>query len=263
MQAQQLIRDGDLAGALQVLQQAVRQDSANAQLRTFLFQLLAVMGDWPRALTQLNVAGELDAAALPMVQTYRSAIECEAVRAAVFEGERTPHIVGEPADWIGLLVEALRLDRSAPGQADSLRAQAFELASASAGTLDGTPFDWLADADQRLGPVLEAVVDGRYVWLPFMRLAAIDIDPPTDLRDAAWACATFTFAGGAQTAGLIPTRYAGTVEQGDDALKLARRTEWLGPRGLGQRMFVTDVGEHALLDTRSIVFAAAGESGNG
>ncbi|AXA90520.1 type VI secretion system accessory protein TagJ [Massilia sp. YMA4] len=263
MQAQQLIRDGDLAGALQVLQQAVRENTADAKLRTFLFQLLAVMGDWQRALTQLNVAGELDAATLPMVQTYRAAIQCEALRAAVFAGERTPHIFGEPPDWIGLLVEALRLDRGTPERAEALRAQAFELASASAGTLDGTPFDWLADADQRLGPVLEAVVDGRYGWLPFMRLAALDIEPPADLRDAVWAPATFTFVTGTQSAGLIPVRYAGTVEEGDDALKLARRTEWNGPRGLGQRMFATDAGEHALLDTRSIVLEGSGESGNG
>lgn len=263
MQAQQLIRDGDLAGALQVLQQAVRQDSADAKLRTFLFQLLAVQGDWQRALTQLNVAGELDAATLPMVQTYRAAIQCEALRAAVFEGERMPHILGEPTDWLGLLVEALRADHVAPERAAALREQAFELASASPGTIDGVPFGWLADADQRLGPVLEAVIDGRYVWLPFMHLAALDIEPPADLRDAVWAAATFTFADGGQSVGLIPARYAGTVEEGDDALKLCRRTEWIGPRGLGQRMFVTDAGEHALLDTRSIVFTGNPENGNG
>lgn len=263
MLAQELVRDGDLAGGLDALQQAIRQDTANVQLRTFLFQLLVVKGDWQRALNQLNVAGELDAATLPMVQTYREAIRCEAFRAAVFAGERAPLIFGEPQDWIGLLVEALRHDHASPERAAALRAQAFETASGPAGTIDGQPFAWLADADQRLGPVLEAIVDGRYFWIPFMRLAAIDIEAPADLRDTVWTAANFTFSNGAQSVGLIPTRYAGTVEEGDDALMLARRTEWLGARGIGQRMFVTDAGDYPLLDARSIVFDGGAEAGNG
>ncbi len=263
MHAQQLVRDGDLAGALEALQQAVRQDTADAKLRTFLFQLLAVKGDWQRALTQLNVAGELDASTLPMVQTYREAIFCEALRVAVFDGKRAPHIFGEPPDWIGLLVEALRLDGTSPERAAALRDQAFDLASATPGTIDGTPFAWLADADGRLGPVLEAIIDGRYFWVPLARLAAIDMEAPADLRDAVWTAAQFTFANGAQSVGLIPTRYAGTAEGGDDALKLARRTEWDGVRGLGQRMFATDGGEYALLDTRSIAFAGGQEGCDG
>lgn len=263
MQAQQLVRDGDLAGGLEALQHAVRQDTANARLRTFLFQLLAVQGQWQRAMTQLNVAGELDATTLPMVQTYREAIRCEALRAAVFAGERAPLIFGEPQNWIGMLVEALRHDGAAPARAAALREQAFDMASGSAGAIDGTPFAWLADADQRLGPVLEAIIDGRYFWVPFVRLSAIDIETPADLRDTVWTAASFTFANGAQSVGLIPTRYAGTVEEGSDALKLARRTEWAGVRGLGQRMFVTDTGEYPLLDTRRIVFDGAQEAGNG
>ncbi|HEX8601829.1 MAG TPA: type VI secretion system accessory protein TagJ [Pseudoduganella sp.] len=261
MLAQELVLEGDLAGGLEALQQAIRQDTANVQLRTFLFQLLAVKGDWQRAMTQLNVAGELDAATLPMVQTYREAIRCEAFRAAVFAGERAPLIFGEPPGWIGLLVEALRIDPAAPERAATLREQAFGEAGASAGTIDGTPFTWLADADGRLGPVLEAIIDGRYFWIPFLRLVAIGIEAPADLRDTVWTAASFTFANGAQSVGLIPTRYAGTVEQGDDALKLARRTEWAGVRGLGQRMLVTDSGDYPLLDTRSIAFDSAQEDG--
>jgi type VI secretion system protein ImpE len=99
MLAQQFIRDGDLAAALAALQDAVRNNAADTKLRIFLFQLLAVMGQWPRALPQLNLAGELDASALPMVQTYRAAIQCEALRADIFAGKRAPLIFGEPQPW--------------------------------------------------------------------------------------------------------------------------------------------------------------------
>ena len=259
MAAQQFIKDGQLDAALKALQDEVRKDASNPKLRTFLFQLLAVQGQWNRALTQLNVAGELDAAALPMVQTYREAIQCEALRADIFAGKRAPLIFGEPQDWLGQLIEALKYD-PASEQAEALRAQAFEQAPATPGSIDGQRFAWLADADQRLGPVIEAIVNGRYVWSPFMRSARIEIDPPTDLRDAVWTAASFTFTNGATTVGLIPTRYHGTLEGGDDALKLARRTDWDGAAGLGQRMFASDSADYALMDVRSIEFDAAADA---
>jgi type VI secretion system protein ImpE len=254
MLAQQLIRDGDLAGALAALQDAVRKNSADPKLRVFLFQLLCVLGQWNRALTQLNVAGELDAGALPMVQTYREAIQCEALRAEIFAGRRAPVIFGEPQPWLAQLAEALKLDAADPAAAANLRAAAFDAAPASPGTIDGMRFDWLADADGRLGPVLEAIVNGRYVWVPFVRIARIEIDPPADLRDAVWTAATFTWTNGAQAVGLIPTRYPGSVEAGDDALTLARKTEWTGEFPLGQRMFTNGDDDFPLMDARVIEF---------
>lgn len=254
MLAQQLIRDGDLAGALAALQDAIRKDASNPKLRTFLFQLLSVQGQWNRALTQLNVTGELDAGALPMVQTYREAIQCEALRAEIFAGRRTPHIFGEPLEWMGQLIAALKLDQSNPDEAAALRASAFEAAPASAGSIDGERFAWLMDADPRLGPVLEAVVNGRYFWIPFARIRRIEIDAPADLRDAVWTAATFTWTNDAQTVGLIPTRYSGTVEQGDDLARLSRRTDWVDGFGVGQRMFATDVNDYPLMDARLIEF---------
>jgi type VI secretion system protein ImpE len=256
MHAQQLIRDGNLAGALATLQAAVRKDAADVKLRVFLFQLLAVLGQWNRALTQLNVAAELDIATLPMVQTYREAIQCEALRADIFAGKRAPLIFGEPQPWLAQLIDALKHDAAEPERAAAARAHAFDAAPASAGSIDGVRFDWLADADPRLGPVLEAIVNGRYFWIPLCRISRIEFEPPTDLRDAVWSAASFTWANGAQTVGLVPTRYNGTVASGDDSLLLARRTEWEGAGALGQRMFVSDAGEYALMDVRVVEFDA-------
>jgi type VI secretion system protein ImpE len=260
MTPQELIRDGQLADALGALQDMVRKDASNPKHRIFLFQLLAVMGDWKRALAQLNVAGELDASTLAMVQTYREAIQCEALRGEIFSGARAPLVFGEPPAWLALLLEALKFDAAGDARrAAAARAEAFDAAPACAGSIDGAPFAWLADADQTLGPVLEAVVNGRYFWIPMTRILQIDIEAPADLRDTVWTPASFTWTNGAQTVGLIPTRYPDTVRDGDDALRLARRTDWIedGPhagRGLGQRMLVTDAGEYALMDVRSIAF---------
>lgn len=254
MLAQQLVREGKLGEALAALQDAIRKDASNAKLRVFLFQLLAVMGQWNRALNQLNVAGELDAATLPMVQTYRAAIQCEALRADIFAGTRVPLIFGEPQPWLVQLIEALKYEEADPMRAAAAREQALEAAPASSGSIDGARFDWLADADMRLGPVLEAIVNGRYFWIPLCRIQRIELDPPADLRDTVWSAATFTWTNGASTVGLIPARYSGTLAQVDDGLLLGRRTEWRGNEVLGQRMFVTDGGDYPLMDTRLVEF---------
>lgn len=258
MTAEELLREGDLDGCLRELQAQVRRDPSKAAYRVFLFQLLAVTGAWDRALTQLNVVGELDAAALPMVQTYREALQCEALREAVFKGERVPLIFGEPTGWLALLLEALRLDAAGDtGAAAAARAQALDEAPATAGTLNGEPFAWLADADNRLGPTLETVLNGRYYWIPFFRIKRIEIEPPSDLRDRVWMPAVFTWTNDGQAAGLIPTRYPGTLAEKNRALWLAHLTEWIGDdataaRPVGQRMFATDANDYALLDVRTI-----------
>ena len=72
------------------------------------------------------------------------------------------------------------------GGAEGRRARAFDAAPAVSGDIDGQPFEWIADADMRLGPMLEAVVNGRYFWMPFSAIARAVFEPPADLRDAVW-----------------------------------------------------------------------------
>jgi len=256
--AEQSLRGGDVVNALKQLQQEVRAQPADAKLRTFLFQLLAAMGQWERALDQLNVAATLDPAALAMAQMYREALRCELLRAEVFAGKRSPMVLGKPEEWLALLIESmLTAGRGQAGQAAKLRASAFEAAPASPGMIDGVAFEWIADADMRLGPVLEAILNGRYYWIPFGRIRRIDIEAPEDLRDMVWMPAHFEFANGGESVGLIPTRYPGSELSDDGAICLARKTLWQEVssgvfHGLGQRVLATDGGEHPLMDVRRI-----------
>lgn len=259
---QDALHGGDPAQALKLLQDQVRAKPADAKLRVFLFQLLCVTGQWERALNQLDVAAGLDASALAMAQTYREAIKCELLRAEVFKGKKVPMIFGQPEPWLALLIEALlREGQGDLAAAQKLRDQAFEQAPASAGTLDGAAFQWLADADMRLGPVLEAIINGKYYWVPFARLTRIDIEAPEDLRDTVWMPAHFVFENGGESVGLIPTRYPGS-ESADGLLALSRKTEWQESApgvftGLGQRLFTTDAGDKPLMDVRQVSLEAA------
>ncbi len=261
--AELALKDGDVTRALKLLTEQVRAKPQDAKLRVFMFQLLCVLGQWDRALNQLNVSLELDGSTLPMVQTYREAIACETLRLQVFAGQKVPMLFGEPETWVALLIEALL--REGRGEADAarqLREQAMEQAPTTAGQIDGQAFTWIADADSRLGPTMEAVINGRYYWLPWNRLSKVEIDPPQDLRDAIWMPAHFEFTNGGEVVGLIPTRYPDTDLAAGDGLALARRTDWREVlpgvfAGLGQRLIVTDTAELGLMDIRTVTLDAA------
>ena len=70
MKYEELIKSGNLEEALSELENSVRANPADAGLRVVLFQLLSVMGNWERAMTQLNVAAEMDANNLLMAQPF-------------------------------------------------------------------------------------------------------------------------------------------------------------------------------------------------
>jgi len=246
--------------AIDALQNQVRAEPSEARHRVFLFQLLSVLGQWDRALTQLNVAGEMDAGNLGMVQVYRQALASEALRAEVFAGNRTPLIFGDPEQWVALLFEALKL--YAAGEIEKskeLRAAALESAPTTSGRLNGRKFEWIADADMRIGPMLEAIINGRYFWVPYSRIAEMRVEEPEDLRDLVWLPAQFKWTNGGEAVALIPVRYPGSESSKDPQIQLGRRTEWEYQgedlyTGLGQRILVTDQDEVSLLEIRNITF---------
>ena len=259
MTAQELLQAGRPAEALVALQKQVRDEPASAKLRVFLFQLLAVLGDYKRALNQLNVAADMDAKNLLMAQTYRPALNCESLRSEVFAGKRTPLVFGKPQAWVGWMVEALSFDASAPNRAAELRAAALEQAPAISGAVNGQPFEWFADADPRLGPMLEAIIDGRYFWVPTACIKSLTTEPPSDLRDIVWLPASVTWTNGGSTVALIPSRYPDTENSTDGTLLLSRRTDWKPisadlSTGIGQRMFATNETDVSLFDLRSLTF---------
>lgn len=254
-----LLRAGDPDGALAALQAQIRGRPQDAKLRVFLFQLLCVLGEWERAVRQARVAAELDPAAEPMARAYREAIICEIYREKVFAGEKAPLVFGQPPRWLALLIEALKpLAAGQPARAAELRAEAFELAPPTPGNADGTEFTWIADADMRLGPVLEVIVDGKYYWAPFQTIAALSFDAPHDLRDQVWTPVEIRWANGGEVMGFVPTRYPGSWQAKDPALRLARATEWHDAGagcyvGTGQRLIATDQAEFALQDLRRVL----------
>jgi type VI secretion system protein ImpE len=258
--AESALRAADPAGALVHLTAAVKAKPADASLRIFMAQLLCVLGQWERAHTQLNVVADMDPTAAVMREMVGHALRCELMRAQVFAGKRTPMVFGHPEPWLALLVESLlQAGQGQDAMAHDLAARAFDAAPARSGRIGEQRFEWIADADSRLGPVLEAFVNGRYYWVPFARLSRIAFESPTDLRDVVWQPAQLMFDNGGEVVALVPTRYPASQASTDGAIQLARRTDWqsLGSdryAGLGQRVLVTDLGEHDLLNIKVVEF---------
>lgn len=267
MSTDELIRAGRLPEALAAAIENVRRAPADPTLRMLLCQVMTVMGQWERALTQWQVLAETDSDAALLAKTCAALVRIEDERRAVFSGEKLPMVFGEPEAWAGGLLQAGKL--AAGGNfaaARTLLEETLDQVPSVGGTLNGESFEWIADADSRLGPMLEAVLDGRYFWIPFHRIRSMLGGPPASLRDLVWTPFRFTWTNGGTAAGYVPARYVGTEKSTEGAMLLARKTEWVEMaegwfHGVGQRMFSTDQKEYALLDVRLLEFAPISADG--
>ena len=96
MSAEELVQAGEVEAALSDLQQRVRTHPADSELRIFLFQLMAVLGQWKRALTQLEVIQDLDNSTWPLVHAYREAM---VVRPSLLDEALTSSSTIGPVAW--------------------------------------------------------------------------------------------------------------------------------------------------------------------
>lgn len=230
--SQALYAAGQLGAAIEALGVELRNFPADAQRRTFLFELLTFAGDWSRAQKQLDVLAKNGHMAEAGTMLYRSAIEAERVREHMFDTGDFP-------------------TTAAP--------------SPVSGTLNGEPFASIEDADPRLGARLEVIAGGRYLWIPFAHLATLSMTPPARLRDLHWAPAQLRT--GPSVADkelgeiLLPALSVGAWRHAEDEIRLGRATDWEDlPSGdfapVGQKLLRVDDRLVPLVDVRELVIAS-------
>ena len=230
--SQALYAAGQLGAAIEALGVELRNFPADAQRRTFLFELLTFAGDWSRAQKQLDVLAKNGHMAEAGTMWYRSAIEAERVREHMFDTGDFP-------------------TTAAP--------------SPVSGTLNGEPFASIEDADPRLGARLEVIAGGRYLWIPFAHLATLSMTPPARLRDLHWAPAQLRT--GPSVADkelgeiLLPALSVGAWRHAEDEIRLGRATDWEDlPSGdfapVGQKLLRVDDRLVPLVDVRELVIAS-------
>jgi type VI secretion system protein ImpE len=224
-----LFREGKLDEAVEALGQELQRDPTDLRRRTFLFELLCFAGNYDRAAKHLDViAGASQDAAMGAL-IYQSALHAERTRQEMFRSGDYPHSTVRPVS----------------------------------GTLNGSPFTSLADADPRIGARLEVFAAGEYQWLPLEHIASIRMGSPKRLRDLLWSPATLrtgpAFKGVELGEVLLPVLAPGSWEHDDDAVRLGRVTEWVaadgGERPLGQKLLLVDGEEFPILEVRELDIA--------
>jgi type VI secretion system protein ImpE len=229
MNARQLFEAGKLDEAIEALSAELRDHPADAQRRTFLFELLCFAGNYDRAEKHLDYLAQASADAAMGALLYRSSLHAERIRQRMFkEGD---------------------LPLAAPSSAE-IR-----------GALNGKRFETLEDADPRIGARLEIFAAGQYTWIPLAQIASLRIEAPKRLRDLLWIPALVRtgpeFRGEELGEVLIPALSPLSYEHADDNIRLGRATEWqeladgrFAP--IGQKLLLADDEDIPFLEIREL-----------
>ena len=237
--ARELFDAGKLNEAIEALGAELRTNPSDVQRRTFLFELLCFSGLWERADKQLDILAGSDKDKRLGALLYRAAIAAE----------KTRH-------------EKIGAAKQYP-----------EPIATMAGTLNGSAFLSIEDADPRIGARLEVLAGENYMWLPFEQISKIEMQPPKRLRDLLWAPATIHTAEGGSGEGramsdigevLLPVLAAFSASHADDNVRLGRATVWDGEIPFGQKMLLVATAdgdeEIPLLEMRKLEISRPRES---
>ncbi len=229
MTARDLFEAGKLDQAIETLGAELRKDPTDVQRRVFLFELLSFAGEFERAEKQLDIAGQGSREASQGALLYRSALHAEKNRQEMFESQQFP-VGGAPPKPVS-------------------------------GTLDGTTFKELSDADPRLGARLEVFAAGQYLWIPLEHVASVEISPPKRLRDLLWTPAIVQtgpgFKGLELGQVLIPNISPLSWQYEETEVRLGRVTEWGALDDgtevpVGQKLLLVDGEELPVLELREL-----------
>jgi len=236
MTAADLFRDGKLTEAIQALGAELRAHPTDTKRRTFLFELLCFAGEYDRAQKHLEVlaTGGPDAATGALL--YHAALHAERQRQELFRKREYPKPAGEATQETPV-----------------------------SGTLNGNPFEWISDADPRVGARLEVFAAGNYLWIPLEHIAGVEIPEPRRLRDLLWAPARVRpgpgFKGMELGEVLTPALAPLSWQHADDAVRLGRATVWEEDEEgnqipVGQKMLLVDGEEVPYLEVRKLEIRA-------
>jgi type VI secretion system protein ImpE len=241
MNAEDFLREGRLEEAIATLTSALRDDPANTKQRTFLFELLCFAGEYDRAGKQLDILSSDSQEAMLGAVSYQAALNAERTRQDMFERKAFP----------------ARADKN--GFESSVR-----------GTLNGRPFESIADADPRIGSRLELFAAGDYLWMPFQDIAELRVEAPRRLRDLLWAPVKLrtgpAFRDRELGDILLPALCPLSAQHPDPAVQFGRVTEWCRDEAgdeapFGQKALLVDGEEFPILEIRSLeIQARAAES---
>lgn len=265
MQARDLYAQGKLGEAIAAMNDEVRRNPTDTDRRGFLIELLLVGGELERADKQLESIERMDAAAQMGVALGRQLTRAEQWRQQFWTEGRAPEFLKRPDESTRALLEAaVRARTEGPAEAAQVLAAREELRRPVSGTCDGEAFEDFRDLDDLTADVFEVLTsNGKYYWIPTSEIESIEFHEPQRPRDLLWRRARMIVRDGPDGEVFLPAIYAPTPsgeQEGDDALRLGRATDWYGVepvRGRGQRTVLVDEEDRTILSLRELAFEAS------
>lgn len=246
-----LFREGRLEEAIAAATARVRAEPAAAGHRMVLAELLLFAGNLARADVLLDAAGTIDPSLGIAAAEFRQLLRAAEARAQLMADGRVPDFLDAPTAAQREALAVVVALRAGDLTEAATHAAAAEAARPHVGfAMDGRRFDDLRDADDLIGGSLEVLTPtGKYLWVPFERVAMLTLHPPERPRDLYWRHATLAVTDGPDGDVYVPALYVGDGTALDPALRLGRATDWRNLAdgltcGVGQRMFLA--GEEGL-----------------
>lgn len=258
--AQALFREGRLQDAVAAQTALVRAAPADVGARWFLAELLCFSGEWERADRLLDVVTSQAPQMMLTVLGFRQLLRGEATRREVMIESRAPQILGSSGATLYPAVEALLDLRN--GQPAAAIGKLASAAAGVSGMRNGEQrFDEFRDLDDVCAGFVEFITEGgEYHWVSIADLAVLDVKPLSRPRDLIWHPARLEIKNGAAGDVYLPAIYVSETADGDDELRLGRRTDWVERdgepvRGRGQRVFLMGEDDVPLHELGRLTFA--------
>jgi len=215
MSGRELFAEGRLTEAVAAQEAAVAEQPDDATLRLLLVELLTFAGELDAARSHLAIIESDDPAWPSAARSFRRLIRAERRRSQAI---RKPAILPEPiprhaqARWLSMKA----LCNENPEDAIRWVDRADRLAPEVRGFLDGQEFHDIRDADDRFGSVLEAFIQGRYIWFPWESVGRVKLEPDKYLLDRLFRPAEVRLKDGTEFAVHLPLVYPGSHEHGGE-----------------------------------------------
>lgn len=261
MDAKELFHSGELDAAVAAATEAVKRSPTDSRARAFLAELLCFTGDLARADKQLDALGSQSHAAGVGIVLMRQLIRAETARRDFHAQGRIPEFFVEPPPRIHLHLEAsIALRENNTAEAVRKLGEAESLCPALSGTCNGKPFGDARDTDSLTSSFFEVLTgNGKCYWLPMEHVERMEFHAPTHAVDLLWRSTTVSVRGGPEGEVFLPVLYHGSHASDDTAIRLGRKTEWLGGedspvRGVGQRVFLFGDADVSILELQQLSF---------
>jgi type VI secretion system protein ImpE len=255
MTPREAFAEGRLAEAIAVQESVVAGEPRNGAARLFLMELLVFAGQLDEGRAHLAIIDSDDRGWPASARSFRQLLRAERRRSHRL---RPPAILPEPvprhakARW--LAVKALR--DGFPADAVQWIDRADALTPLVRGFLDGREFAGLGDADDRFLSVLEAFVQGSYVWFAWEAVRRVKFEPARFPLDRLFRPASLSLKEGSEFGVHLPLVYPGS-DAADGVFAVGLETDRICPdegpiRCVGGKLLLVEDDEVPLAECRMI-----------